>query len=430
MNYKLSFIIVPFFIILFACTNSNKVIKLSNQNSNQSIQSKKVAVFETDNYSSNSDSVEFKVDDVELANKLLETDVAKNIFENKLEKKILFIPKEHQNKQFTNGFNNAFIETVYESYSNHRPLILSPDIIWLAITQGTSIHINQKFKSLESKIFKKEKPEKLVVRNDNLSNDLSEMNDLIDSLSLQATSYTKNEFYNFFTPEFSTSTKINKTAFEITMLESYKKAFTYIAESGCGIPKIILKGNTKDWEKIYKNLGVLNSIGLQKWGDNLKPIIQEFINASNGNINNNFWKYICKLDGDDYGPTFVNGWVIKFFPYIKDKKDLNKYDNKTGMAIAEEFYKSNEFLDGEKYKKSNLTTEDFPSGLSKIVIIHHDYFKNTTINYGICSGFMAINQFKDYSIEPLISWAVYDLNSKKPEHEIKYSENLKLKHKN
>jgi len=38
---------------------------------------------------------------------------------------------------------NAFIGTVYKAYSDHYPLELSVEDIWVAIAQGVSIHLNE-----------------------------------------------------------------------------------------------------------------------------------------------------------------------------------------------------------------------------------------------------------------------------------------------
>ena len=51
-------------------------------------------------------------------------------------------PDEQANFGLVNCLNNGLIQTIQECYDNHRPLVLTPDIIWLAICQGISIHIN------------------------------------------------------------------------------------------------------------------------------------------------------------------------------------------------------------------------------------------------------------------------------------------------
>ena len=45
---------------------------------------------------------------------------------------------------------NAFITAVHTAFSNHYPLVLSPDAIWLCIMQGLSMHINENSEKLRS----------------------------------------------------------------------------------------------------------------------------------------------------------------------------------------------------------------------------------------------------------------------------------------
>ena len=80
--------------------------------------------------------VSFKVNDVEISDSLLKIDSAKLVFENKIGKEILFFPEEHTNYGLVNCPNNGLIQTIQECYDNHRPLVLTPDVIWLAICQG------------------------------------------------------------------------------------------------------------------------------------------------------------------------------------------------------------------------------------------------------------------------------------------------------
>ena len=94
----------------------------------------------------------FKVSDVNQATKPLKTDSAKKIFENKLGYKIQYAPSNHLNAKFVYSANNTLIQTIQECYDNHRPLVLSPDIIWLSICQGISIHINENFDSLKKNL--------------------------------------------------------------------------------------------------------------------------------------------------------------------------------------------------------------------------------------------------------------------------------------
>jgi hypothetical protein len=374
------------------------------------------------------EGVLFAVDDVEPADSLLLTDTAKKVIENKIGKEIKFMPEEQQNSLIVPCGNNGLIQTLQECYDNHRPLVLTPDIIWLAICQGVSLHINENYDSLKNVIFTENKPDTIKVRNDSLEYSSVHWKDLIDSIANRTKQYTKKDYFSFFVSDFSTTTPVEKTAYQITLLESYKKGFKYVGDSGCGIPSILIAGNQDDWMTILQKLNMLDLIGLSYWRKNLEPIILQFIKASKDDPDPEFWKSIYK-NASEYNAFYISGWIIKFFPYVKTLDTIGVYDETREATKISELLKKNEFLDDNDYMLSTLSTDNFPSGLAKISIEWNNYFKRETKNIEVYSGFMGIKQYEDKSLEPMISWAICDENAKKPEHKLVKNINRNLNHK-
>ncbi|MFV0538357.1 MAG: DUF4419 domain-containing protein [Dysgonomonas sp.] len=355
------------------------------------------------------DTLRFDVDNVPIAtSKLAEID-AEKLINNKIGKKSAYIPQIHQNLKLVPADGNALIATLQESYDQHRPLALSPDVIWLAICQGVSIHINQNIKSLKSRIFTEDNTKELSIRNDSLEYGGKHWQDLISSFADETKKYTKGDFYSFFVSDFSTTSYIEKTAYQIALLESYKQMFTYVAESGCGIVSVTLLGKKEDWTTIYGKLDKLKEIGLADWAEELKPIIKEFINAYDGKVNKSFWGNIYK-SATEYNAFYISGWCIKFFPYIIDQEETtwnsSNYDEEKGGVKTTLNYKINPFLKGDNYLLSTLSTDNFPSGLSEIDIVWNNHFKGTSKKMSVYSGFFAIKQFDDKTLMPFISWAI------------------------
>ncbi len=373
--------------------------------------------------------VYIEVSDVRMAGYLLKMDTARQVFENKVGKKIMFFPEEQANYGLVHCNNNGLIETIQECYDNHRPLILTPDVIWLAICQGVSIHINQNYNSLKDTIFVKNKPKEIVIRNDSLEYSSKHWKELMASFSEETKKYTRDDFYSFFVSKFSTTTEINTTAYQITLLESYKKAFDYVGESGCGIPSIYLAGTTEDWQLILKKLDLLEKIGLANWASNLRPIIEQFIYASESDEDKEFWQNIYK-NASEYAAFYISGWIIKFFPYIKvvGSEEEGVYDEKTGEYKVEEKVEPNKFMDGSKYLKSTLSTDNFPSGLARIDVKWNNEFKGVTKKIEVISGFFAIKQYSDKSLEPFISWAICEKNAAQANHTLAENKSQKLQH--
>lgn len=175
--------------------------------------------------------VTFNVSSVKPADSLLKTYPVKDMMELKIEKKISFLPDEHKNERLIYTRDNGFIETLQYCYDEHRPLKLSPDHIWTLICQATSIHINQHYDSLKNIIFTDEKKEELIIRNDSLENNARYWGTLIKDFCNETKNHTRNDLYDFFVPNFSTTTPVQTTVYQITLLESYKKKFSYVGET-------------------------------------------------------------------------------------------------------------------------------------------------------------------------------------------------------
>lgn len=371
--------------------------------------------------------ISFLVDDVPIATSLLQTDSIQHIFETKIRKQILFYPTENKNVNLVACHNNGLIQTIQECYDNHRPLILTPDAIWLTICQGVSIHVNQNFKALEKQLFVKDKPKKIIVRNDSLEYGEKHWKTLIDSIVKETRQYTNTDIYSFFVPQFSTTAGSHTMAYQITLLESYKKAFQYVGESGCGIPSIHIAGETKDWQMMLQQLEMLKQFGLEKWGENLKPIIKEFIKASENNANKPFWKDIYK-DASRYNEFYISGWVTKLFPYIKQLDTGGIYDEETGNMTVGEIVLPNPFLEGDNYLRSTLATDNFPSGIAQINVQWNNFFKQYSKNIEVYAGFFGMKQYADKSLEPFISYAICDDTARFIERKLADNYNLDLLH--
>ncbi|MFK7786581.1 MAG: DUF4419 domain-containing protein [Crocinitomicaceae bacterium] len=358
----------------------------------------------------------FNVDDVKIAPGPLTEIKAQFAFENELNREVLFFPDELTDETAVPAWGNNFVATIHTSFDEHRPLSLTPDAIWLVIAQGVSIHINENFDQLESHIFKADKPDKIKVRNDNLTEGAAHWVDLMHAFSDSTTKYVNDDYYSFFVPEFSTTTNIHMTSYEVTMLEGFSQAFEYFGDSGCGIPYITLQGTREDWQSIYDRLDKVEELGMELWAAELRLVIQQFINVFDDNVNLNFWQSIYK-DHSEYGAWYVSGWFIKFFPYLEGtgkSEDITE-EGREYYARAPKIYVPNNYLEGDRYLISRLNTSDFPSGMSEITVHWNNW--GTDQEMKVHAGFYGIKQYDDLSLEPAIAWAVRDENASEANHD-------------
>ena len=61
---------------------------------------------------------------------------------------------------------NSFFNGMYQAYADHRPFVLSPDMIWLLISQGFARHINANQEAMRDYIVDFSGKQSLIVKTD------------------------------------------------------------------------------------------------------------------------------------------------------------------------------------------------------------------------------------------------------------------------
>lgn len=366
-------------------------------------------------------SITFLVDSVEIASELLDDTTLQMVFENRIDRPLMTIPEELKEVEVVPTYMNGFLHTVHSAYSEHRPIEIAPDDIWLLICQGFGQHLTMNAEKLKLAIFDKETPKEITVRNDELiGGDSKDWGDLIAGFSEQIDYYAKDEIVHLLVPEFSTTTPMIHTAYQVTLMESFKSYFTYRGESGCGIPNITLHGTTQDWEKIYRDIETFREFGLGEWVNELKPVLLEFMDASKGNINRPFWQSIYK-QYLAYQSSAMSGWVIKFFPYLTTTQLVGE-ESMMEQSEFIETYTPNPFLKGKDYLFCDLGTHQFPKGFIKLDFIWSVLEKNKEIdnrNMLLYAGFVGMKQnHVTKSLRPQIAWGI----SQKEENESEWND--------
>lgn len=219
---------------------------------------------------------------------------------------------------------DAFYRCIVQAYANHQSLVLSPDMIWLLISQGFARYVNAHTEEMRSKLVNHEGKKTLVVQTDRSIYD-APWPKLIDEFSSQIDQYTKKDIAKTVTANFTTTGQVERVASQITLMESVKSYFEYVVmRIACGIPSITLEGTPDDWRSVLKKTKQLEPFGLGEWVKGLEPVLEEFIRAAEGKPNRPFWQGIVKKDrvkelvGGAYvstgKTTQLDGWMLKFFP--------------------------------------------------------------------------------------------------------------------
>jgi hypothetical protein len=250
------------------------------------------------------------------------------IFEDEGVVKPIWVAKSFSNDErfYTFRGKDVFFQTVVRAYAEHRPLVLSPDMVWLLISQGFARYVNAHSEELRDQIVSHTgEMDLVVVSNEDLLHGDPDWEKLIAGFAAQIDEYTKEDIAKTITADFTTTGVTERITSQVTLMETVKTYFDYIIHYvGCGIPSITLKGTPEDWQKMLEKTKQLEKYGMSKWIKSLKPILTEFVNASQGNPNQAFWQGMVKKEDPDElvgnkvcdlrNPTILDGWMLKLFP--------------------------------------------------------------------------------------------------------------------
>lgn len=285
---------------------------------------------------------------------------------------------------------HPLLGAVHLAYDGHYPLILRPDDVWLALTQGLALHIEANAEMLRKQFVSHEGQATLVVRRDAFVKGSSENNwpGAFSEFSDQIAAYIGKK-RDLIVQLFSTTGPIERAASEIVLMDAMKSYFRYEVHTLCGIPEITLLGTPDDWKSIHRRVEVFTEFDLGWWTANILPVLDEFIAASEGSVNKDFWKFIYK-DEHGSGNASITGWINTLFPYIQDWHTKQYTVRNVRMR---------DWRDGPANDK-------FPSGVSKVPFLWKYFEQQFEMEF--LGGFVGVAQNEAGVIYPAIGWGVCD----------------------
>lgn len=286
---------------------------------------------------------------------------------------------------------NPFLAGLVRAYQDHRPFTLSPDMIWLLISQGFARHISFNPEKYRDMIvhFDGKKDLKIEARNYITIGDTnSKWEKVFPQFIAQMNAYVDSELINVLTSDFSTTTELERIVSQITIMETMKGYFGYeIDGRGCGIPSITLEGTVEDWQKVLVKTQYLSKYDLQWWTSELCPIIENIIDTKKGKFHRNFWMKMVKIHSkDEYGsPDIITGWISTFYPYTSDGK-------RTNLKQLSDLF-------------------ELPTEYVRVPFLFVDDSLNIKMNMEFRAGFLGLTQNpNDFTLKPLIGWMVCHTN--------------------
>lgn len=255
-------------------------------------------------------------------------------------------------KQLVNFGTHSFLQGMYRAYAEHYPFVLSPDMIWLLISQGFAIHVDIHAEELRSQIVDHSGKTSLIIMDNRIRIDdpNAPWEELFPQFADSMRAYTKNGIIDLLTADFSTTTPTSRIASQITVMKAMENYFEYIyIYAICGIPEVTLLGTPEDWQKILDKTRQLARYNLSWWVDEMVPVLEKIVETSKGKIDRDFWRSMFKIH--DTGPIgcspssangkrYFDGWIVKFFPYDNEgnRNDLHQIEDR--IELPDEIVKT------------------------------------------------------------------------------------------
>lgn len=307
------------------------------------------------------------------------------------------------NEQIIFQRSDVFYTTFVSAFAEHRPMTLSPDMVWMTIARNVGFFLNADPQTEGMRSVLGNGQEKLeVVTKANLKSPKADWYPFMQQIQDQLESSIQARLVEKLTCDFESTGPSEKFASQFAVLDVFHEAYEYKGVYvACGIPSITLMGSASDWRRLRQKAAVLDEVGMGWWKEKLMPVLDELVLTAEGHPDQTFWRGIvmqnerpeeinsaisCKAKGYRKKATMFDGWFLTLFPYNK-KGERNE-------MVEEPF--DNEML-ADRINVPIHYTEKQPFGIR--------------INYNMAlhTGFLGMEEDAvTRELKPLIGWFVSD----------------------
>ncbi|KAF9107060.1 hypothetical protein BGX27_008887 [Mortierella sp. AM989] len=287
---------------------------------------------------------------------------------------------------------NGFVMTLSEAYNQHRALIIRPDDVWTAILVQFNLFVNGHAETLRSQ-FVSHKGKKLLTVYASGTRYTVNFGQMAHAMTREIHQNVLDpSLRSWILPNFTTTTDNDIIVSSVVMMATMKKYFNYEFALMCGLPRVTLEGEKRDWEDILGRLEKLKEYGLETtaWYHLLKPVISRFVKAFDmpyGPEYLDFWNRITHYSGGGSGPTYLGGWITAFTVFDEDGEWMGHpftngtyYSSEMASLSTEDFFAKHTFrhetfvefgkvpqyvvLDGAPYH--HVETSNIPNGYAEV----------------------------------------------------------------
>lgn len=296
---------------------------------------------------------------------------------------------------------HPLVAALHLAFAGHRPVELSPDVIWLTLTQGLAHHINQNAERIRQHFVQHDGRKPLYVRRDDFLKGSPEnpWTEVFEAFSTQIRDHI-GPAHELILADFSTTGPVERAASEVVLMDAMQSYFEYRVTTLCGIPNISLRGTVSDWEAIRRRVQDWSRFDLAWWVQCLLPVLDQFVAAAAGHPDRQFWTSIYKYRGaEGSGGPHISGWIGYLFPYVHNGREQL---SKNPELVPERAGRLCGVNDG--YSHVPLLG-DFPALPAKVPFVWQ-YF-GTEFQMEFIGGLIGVHQDNEsLCLRPEIGWVV------------------------
>lgn len=302
------------------------------------------------------------------------------------------------------SIGHPFLVAAHRAFADHRPLALSPDMIWQLLVQMAAEEVHaapDKYRRLFAD--HEQGSRTLEVRRDGfvLGSKQNDWSGVFSELEQRIVSKVPDSPAGDFAHAFSTSTATEIAARQVVLLKAASPYYNYQLSTMCGIPRIEIHGSVDDWRWIRERVAGLRPFNMERRVKAMMPVLDECVAAAEGKASPAFWKSYYKYASES-GSSYVSGWINVFFVRENDKLlDIVLDPKFSWMAPAEQ--------------KSNYGAVNLPLAISTryyksqgVVDVEFVWqYLDQTIPMRWRAGFMGVAQDRrSMTLKPVIAWQV------------------------
>ncbi|GAA0798156.1 DUF4419 domain-containing protein [Spirilliplanes yamanashiensis] len=293
---------------------------------------------------------------------------------------------------------HPLLSAVGRAFAQHRPLVLSPDAVWLTIAQGVAQHVRLNAERLRPALVRHTGRKRLTVPlHGPMPRDAASWGGIVDAFTGLLGAEIRDP--GLFECDFSTSTGVERTAGRIVLLDAYSAYFGLQLVCVCGIPSVTLTGTAADWRRIRERVDAIAALDpdLRRWCRSLAPIADQFVRAAAGDPDTAFWRRIYS-PLDAYGGDVVTGWVARLYPYLMGDGAQDRPNPLLRLPLDE----PRDVPAGQR--PAGIRTDTVPATLSRVTVTVTDLTDADNRLVALHAGVAAVAQDADGALRPVAGW--------------------------